>query len=82
MSVPAGATWAFEIPLVGPAAAATYPTEWRMVHEGVRWFGAAASGEIAVSCAPPDAGVPVTIDLAELPSGLGPAIGRARLFER
>lgn len=41
-------TFAFE--LAAPAEPGAYVTDWRMVHEGVQWFGATAASEVAVAC--------------------------------
>lgn len=41
-------TFAFE--LVAPAVAGSYTTDWRMVHEGVQWFGETASQQVEVAC--------------------------------
>ena len=62
-----GATYTFGLPLTAPHVAGTYTTHWRMVHELVDWFGATATRDIVVDCAPTDAGVdsgPTTIDLS------------------
>ena len=45
-----GATWEFTIPLASPRAAGMYTTDWRMVRDGVHWFGATVSERVAVSC--------------------------------
>ena len=45
----------FEIPLTAPGQEATVATDWRMVHEGVRWFGEQTEREILVECGAPPA---------------------------
>lgn len=52
VSVAAGATYTFSFDLIAPAAAGRYVTDWRMVHEGVRWFGATTRREVSVRCVP------------------------------
>jgi hypothetical protein len=47
-TVAPGATRAFKIRLVGRAAGRV-TTDWQMVHEGVRWFGAIARREVTVT---------------------------------
>ncbi len=49
-SVPPGAEHAFTFRLDAPSLAGAYGTDWRMVHEGVRWFGATARAEVDVRC--------------------------------
>ena len=51
VAVPTGDSYTFEFPLVGPDAPATYTTDWRMVHEGVHWFGETVSASVVVECA-------------------------------
>jgi len=50
ISVPPGGTHVFEITVVAPLQAGRYTTDWRMVHEGVQWFGATALSEVVVEC--------------------------------
>ena len=57
--VPPGASFTFDVPLVAPAEAGTYVTDWRMVHEWVTWFGETAASTVTVEC--PD---PVWVQLA------------------
>jgi hypothetical protein len=52
-SVAPGAVHRFHIPLTSPGRAGALTTDWRMVREGVRWFGATASQEVRVRCDPP-----------------------------
>ncbi len=40
----------FEFTLTAPDEAGVYRTDWRMVHEGVRWFGPSAASDVAVAC--------------------------------
>jgi N-acetylmuramoyl-L-alanine amidase len=51
-----GSTCTFSIPLVAPAAPGTYTTDWRMLREGVTWFGPTVSKLVQVG------------DLSHLPS--------------
>ncbi len=48
-----GAEHAFTFTLTAPAVAGTFTTDWRMVHELVRWFGPVAQADVVVTC-PPD----------------------------
>jgi len=50
----------FEIPLAAPEHAGAYETDWRMVLEGVHWFGDTASATVEVDCAVDD---PPPLDL-------------------
>lgn len=50
-SVPPGAERVFTFPLQSPGTSGTYVTDWRMVHDGVRWFGDATSQTVGVDCA-------------------------------
>lgn len=52
-SVPPGGRHTFSFRLQAPAQPGTYVSDWRMVHEGVRWFGATARRVITVEPAPP-----------------------------
>jgi hypothetical protein len=45
-----GQAWTFEFELRAPDTEGRYTTDWRMVHEGVRWFGEASVHEIEVAC--------------------------------
>jgi hypothetical protein len=57
--MPPGASHTFELDLRAPAQPGSYVTDWRMVREGIHWFGAVARSTVAVTCqAPPDAGTP------------------------
>ncbi len=49
-SVAPGATRDFTIALTAPRMAGAFTTDWRMVRDGVRWFGASTSHTIDVSC--------------------------------
>lgn len=49
-AVASGESWTFEMDLVAPREPGVYTTDWQMVHEGVRWFGAIARVEVVVSC--------------------------------
>ncbi len=50
VSVAPGATYEFTIPLEAPGRAGAVTTDWRMVHDGVRWFGETSRHEITVHC--------------------------------
>ena len=53
-SVFPGQTLTITVPLVAPSTAGTYDFQWRMVHEGVAWFGATTTNvAITVGTAPP-----------------------------
>jgi hypothetical protein len=45
----------FAFAFQAPAAAGTYLTQWRMLREGVDWFGDVASRQVTVTAAPPPA---------------------------
>lgn len=49
-SVPPGTTYSFQFDLHAPVGPGEYMTDWRMVEEGVEWFGAVASQNVIVSC--------------------------------
>jgi hypothetical protein len=49
-TIATGGTRVFSFDLLAPSTAGTYPTDWRMVHEGIRWFGATALRDITVTC--------------------------------
>lgn len=51
--VPPGGEVEFVFPLTGAGAKATLKSDWRMVHESVRWFGEVAARDVTVTCAPP-----------------------------
>ncbi|MFO0624579.1 MAG: NBR1-Ig-like domain-containing protein [Polyangiales bacterium] len=53
VTVAPGETWSFAIPLASPGAAGEHTSDWRMVRDGVRWFGDTASPRVRVTCAPP-----------------------------
>jgi hypothetical protein len=48
--VPPQATWTFAVELTAPSTPGTFITDWRMVHEGVTWFGETVSASIDVEC--------------------------------
>jgi hypothetical protein len=60
VTVPPGATYTFTWTLRAPPAPGSYVTDWRMVHEGVRWFGQTLSRTVTVSCS--ELSVPVAAD--------------------
>jgi hypothetical protein len=49
-----GQTVTFNLSCTAPTTEANYPFEWRMVQEGVDWFGAVAGKTITVGSAPVD----------------------------
>jgi hypothetical protein len=49
-TVPPGASVSFGVELRAPPVAGEYPVRLRMVHERVRWFGAATSQGVSVTC--------------------------------
>ncbi len=49
-SVAPGGEHTFDIPFVSPKSAQTYKTNWKMVHETVRWFGETTAHDVVVSC--------------------------------
>jgi hypothetical protein len=53
IAVAPGAEHTFAVPLTAPATPGPRQSDWRMVHEGVVWFGAVASREIDVTCTLP-----------------------------
>jgi len=48
--IPPNASWVFEFELLGPGEEGVYTSDWRMVHEGVEWFGESVAHEITVNC--------------------------------
>ncbi len=52
VAVAPGAQHAFTITLRAPATPGTYTSDWRMVHELVRWFGEGVARDVTVECAP------------------------------
>ncbi|MFQ5528005.1 MAG: NBR1-Ig-like domain-containing protein [Thermoanaerobaculia bacterium] len=48
--VPPGSSHTFTFSLTAPATDGTYTTDWRMLHQGVRWFGDTAARAIQVGC--------------------------------
>ena len=52
VSVPPGGQYTFTISLRAPSTPGTYPSDWRMVHELVRWFGDSIVHDIVVQCEP------------------------------
>jgi len=55
-SVAPGERHSFEIDLIGTESVGTKRTDWRMVHEGVRWFGEVAEADVLVTCEDEDTG--------------------------
>lgn len=51
-----GERHSFEILLLGPESVGTKRTDWRMVHEGVRWFGEVSEADIVITCEEEDTG--------------------------
>jgi len=49
--VPPGGNYTFNIALTAPLTPGTYTSDWRMVQDGVEWFGDVVSQDITVSCA-------------------------------
>jgi hypothetical protein len=45
-----GGAHVFEIAFTAPTTEGTYATDWRMVHELVRWFGETTAQEVVVDC--------------------------------
>jgi len=66
VEVPTGSTWTFELELVAPDDPGTWTTDWRMVHEAVRWFGESVAAEVEVACDDPDTGGPPALDLDQV----------------
>ncbi len=52
VAVAPGQSHTFTFTLQAPSLPGTYRTDWRMVHEGVRWFGPTALSDAVVSCTP------------------------------
>ncbi len=50
VSVAPGQIYTFSWTMTAPSTPGTYTTDWRMVHELVRWFGPTASSNVTVSC--------------------------------
>ncbi|MGQ9652132.1 MAG: immunoglobulin domain-containing protein [Phycisphaerae bacterium] len=48
-----GQTYTFNFTMTAPATAGTYTTDWRMVRDGVTWFGATCSKQVQVGNAGP-----------------------------
>ena len=48
--VPPGGTHTFTFTLTAPRSERIATTDWRMVHEGVAWFGGIASRSVSVTC--------------------------------
>jgi hypothetical protein len=65
-TVAPGQSHTFQFSLRAPQQAGSYVTDWRMVHEGVRWFGAIATKTVAVSAPPPLPPVPRRSGLVRL----------------
>lgn len=53
VSVAPGATYTFNFVLTAPATNGSYVSDWRMIREGVQWFGGSFSKTIVVGVAPP-----------------------------
>ncbi len=60
-SVAPGQEYTFNIPLVAPSAG-THTTDWRMVRDGVHWFGGTAARSVSVACTSTSAFYPCVID--------------------
>ncbi len=45
-----GDTWVFNVDAVAPSSPGTYTTDWRMLREGVHWFGGIGSEEVDITC--------------------------------
>ena len=54
--VPPGGEHTFAFTLVAPPAPGVHITDWRMVREGVHWFGEVAAREVEVVCDPQGGG--------------------------
>ncbi|MCC7073677.1 MAG: hypothetical protein IT383_20370 [Deltaproteobacteria bacterium] len=52
VEVAPGADYSFSITLRAPSTAGSYSSDWRMVHELVRWFGDSVVRDIVVQCEP------------------------------
>jgi hypothetical protein len=50
VSVATGQSYTFKFTLKAPRVAGDYKTDWRMVHELVRWFGDTTSANVRVEC--------------------------------
>jgi hypothetical protein len=48
--VPPGASDTFRFTLTAPTIAGTFTSDWRMVHELVRWFGPVLAVDVVVDC--------------------------------
>jgi hypothetical protein len=60
IDVAPGDDYSFTIAMTAPMQAGDYDTNWQMVHENVRWFGAMAGQKISVAALPADlAGVTI-----------------------
>lgn len=60
-SVAPGQEHTFTIELAAPSAG-TYPTDWRMVRDGVAWFGDVAARSVVVACTATGPFYPCVID--------------------
>lgn len=49
-SILPGQSWTFGIPLVAAGQAGSHVSDWRMVREGVTWFGQSTNPTVAVTC--------------------------------
>lgn len=77
-SVPPGANVTFNFNIFAPVTPGVYTTKWRMVQEGVAWFGE-ATPEVAVSVYGPNAGVQPTDPLYSQQWNLHDPIGGINL---
>jgi len=50
VAIAPGESHMFDFVMQAPEAAASYLTDWQMVHEGVRWFGESTTEAVAVTC--------------------------------
>jgi hypothetical protein len=61
-SVGNGQTYTFTFTMKAPGTAGSYVTDWRMLREGVTWFGATLSKTVTVT-PPPNAAIIVSNDM-------------------
>jgi endonuclease/exonuclease/phosphatase (EEP) superfamily protein YafD len=61
--------YTFTMTLTAPTTPGTYVTDWRMLREGVAWFGQAVARDVQVDCLPPGVDDAMVIE-ADLPSTL------------
>ncbi len=62
LGVAPGDSYTFGFELVAPAQAGVVTTDWRMVHEAVRWFGDTAAADVDVECTTGERGGPVRLE--------------------